>query len=318
MIEEPFNTKENLESNNIIYKNETKSTMCWKMIIVLTVLIGLMTGLGIFVIFKSIEDFDEKKTEISCIYKITDNDRIIGEEDTYKIQLLNDNFQKDGSISIYINEKQIEFNTSYKFNKIDNYNIKYLINKEYIYMKNMFKDVTNLVSVEISSNYGKFNSSLSSAFLGCKNLKSFRSNINGMENMDISYMFSNCISLSSVIFENFATTVEDSNHMFDNCKSLISIELNSINTTNDKNMSYMFSNCTSIKQLNIDNYDIRTVKDLSYMFYNCYSLQELNKSPTLFQPDIHTNASITDMFYNCSRNVTPIWYHNITNNSKIL
>ena len=303
MIEEPFNTKENLESNNIIYKNETKSTMCWKMIIVLTVLIGLMTGLGIFVIFKSIEDFDEKKTEISCIYKI---------------QLLNDNFEKDGSISIYINDRQIEFNKWYKFNKIDNYNIKYLINKEYIYMKNMFKDVTNLVSVEISSNYGKFNSSLSSAFLGCKNLKSFRSNINGMENMDISYMFSNCISLSSVIFENFATTVEDSNHMFDNCKSLISIELNSINTTNDKNMSYMFSNCTSIKQLNIDNYDIRTVKDLSYMFYNCYSLEILTKTDALFQPDIHTNASITDMFFNCSRNVTPTWYHNMTNNSKIL
>lgn len=315
---EPFNTKENLESNNIIYNNETKSTMCWKMIIVLTVLIGLMIGLGIFVIYKSIEDFDEKKTEISCIYKITDNDRINGEEDIYKIQLLNDNFEKDGSISIYINEKQIEFNTWYKFNKIDNYNIKYLINKEYIYMKNMFKDVTNLVSIEISSNYGKFNSSLSSAFLGCKNLKSFRSNINGMENMNISYMFSNCISLSSVIFENFATIVEDSNHMFDNCISLTSLELNSIITTNDRSMSHMFSNCISIKQLNIDNYDIRTVKDLSYMFNNCYSLEKLDINEALFQPDIHTNSSITNMFNNCSKGIIPQWYHNMTNNSKIL
>ena len=307
---EPFNTKENLESNNIIYNNETKSTMCWKMIIVLTLLIGLMTGLGIFVIIKSIEDFEEKKTEIICIYKITDNDRINGEEDKYKIQLLYENFTKDGSISIYIDEKQIEYNTFYTFNKVDNYKIKYLINKEYIYMENMFKDVTSLVSVKISSNYGKFNNSLSSAFLGCKNLESFYSNINGMENMNISYMFSNCTSLSSVIFENFATTVEDTNHMFDNCTSLTSLELNSINTTNDKSMSYMFSNCTSIKQLDISNYDIRTVKDLSYMFNNCYSLNNLNISEILFQPDNHTNASIINMFNNCSKDIIPKWYDN--------
>ena len=180
----------------------------------------------------------------------------------------------------------------------------------------MFKNVNNLVSVKISSNYAKYNNSLNGTFFGCTNLKSFHSNINGMKKMNMSYMFKDCTSLSTVIFENLTTTVEDSNHMFDNCLSLTSLELNSINTNNVKNMSYMFSNCSLIKKLNITSYNIREAKDLSYMFNNCYSLEELNINQTIFEPKNLSNISITDMFYNCSDDIIPDWYKNIPNITK--
>ena len=315
---EPFNNKENLDPNNIMYNSiHQKKTTYWKMIILLSVLIIVMIVLGIIIIIFSLSDFEKNKIVIECEYKINEIDK------SNYINLLSSEYNISSIIfSIYIGKinnngetklKQINKNNTYNFGEEGTYKVNFVF-KTQLNIKNMFKDVVNLVKVNISSKeeIGKYNDSLYKVFSGCQNLEYFYSNINGIDNIDMSYMFYNCIKLSSVEFKNFQNMPNNLEHMFDNCKSLTSLTLdNKLNTGNVTNMSYMFSDCQSINSLNLSFFNISKVKDTSYMFANCSSLN----NSTFYFPKITGDVNTYGMFDNWKPYDIPEWYEP-RNNSK--
>ena len=233
---------------------------------------------------KQILNFKRKKiflNEINGIYNIR-------EIDLYKeIKILNYFIHSKGKdkrfenkndfkngIDLYIDNKKIDFNFNYVFNKIGKYNIKISFKKDKI-IKNirwMFKHCKQLISLDFS----KFNSN----------------NLN-----DINSLFYECTSLSSIQFLNFNTIkIEEMNNLFYNCSSLITLDLSCFNTINVIDMSFMFYKCSSLKNIILKNFNTEKVKDMSFMFCNCLSLQELDLSK-------FNTKNVVDMkymFYNCS------------------
>ena len=177
-------------------------------------------------------------------------------------------------VDLYIDNKKIDFNFNYIFNKKGKYNIKICFKKDKIIqnIRWMFKNCIQLISLDFS----KFNS---------KDLN------------DINCLFYECSSLSSIQFLNLNTVkIEEMNNLFFNCSSLISLDLSSFNTINVIDMSFMFYKCSSLKNIILKNFNTEKVKDMSFMFCNCLSLQELDLSN-------FNTKNVVDMkymFYNCS------------------
>ena len=309
---EPFNNKDNLDSNNLIYNSiHKKNTTYWKMLILLIVLIIIMIVLGIIIIIISLSDFEDNKIVIECEYEI---------DEPKVTKLLSNEFNISNIIfSIYIGKKnndgepklkQINKNNTYYFSEAGTYEINFVF-KTQMNIAKMFKDIDSLVKVNISSDKGIYNYSLYQAFSGCKNLIDFYSNINGTNNIDMSYMFYNCTKLSKVEFINSINMPNNLEHMFDNCNNLTTLTLNNgLNTSNVTNMSYMFSDCHSINSLNLSFFNISKVNDTSYMFANCTSL---NNSTLLF-PEINVSkVKIDEMFKGWKNESLPEWYKEFNN-----
>ena len=133
-------------------------------------------------------------------------------------------------------------------------------------MDNMFKDISNLVSIKMNSKKNAKITSMKSTFENCNSLNEF--NIEGFDTKEIksmSRLFYNCnLKIDSNIFENMSIeNVEDFSYMFYN-KGFSELNLE-LKTKNAKNMSHMFDNCVSLKTLKLD-LDTSNVVDMSYMF----------------------------------------------------
>ena len=80
--------------------------------------------------------------EITCTYYIQSNNK--------NTLILGNDFNKDSDFSIYIDGKIIKYSKEYQFSSTGNHIIQFkLYNK--INMDNMFKDITDLISVEMKS-----------------------------------------------------------------------------------------------------------------------------------------------------------------------
>ena len=103
--------------------------------------------------------------EINCIYEITSNDK--------ETILLGNEFIKNSDLDIYIDDIKIKFTKEYKFSSTGNHKVKFaLYNK--INMDYMFKDVSDLLSVEMKSEQNCEVTSMISTFENCENLNSFK------------------------------------------------------------------------------------------------------------------------------------------------
>ena len=76
-------------------------------------------------------------------------------------------------MNIYIDDKKIEFTRTYDFKYFESKIVKFEIIIKYFSMKNMFKEISSLYKIELSSdNNGKI-TSMENAFYYCTNLRSF-------------------------------------------------------------------------------------------------------------------------------------------------
>ena len=92
------------------------------------------------------------------------------------------------------------------------------------------------------------------------------------------------------------TNVKNMSYMFPGCVSLTSLDLSSFNTSNVKNMSYMFDVCGGLKTLTFgDNWDTSNVTDMTSMFAGCWELASLDLSS--FETSKVTDMN--NMFYGC-------------------
>ena len=85
-----------------------------------------------------------------------------------------------------------------------------------------------------------------------------------------------------------------SNIRFDSLSGLI--EVNYINTTNIRSLSYLFNNCANLTHVDLYNIDTVNVTDMSYMFAGCSSLSTLDLSAINTSNVLNMNS----MFMGCS------------------
>ena len=233
---------------------------------------------------EKIENFKRKEifnNEINGIYNINENDlnkeiRILNyfKHSKEKDKRFDNKNDLINGIDLFIDNKKIDFNFIYNFNKKGKYNIKisFKNDKNIQNIRWMFKNCKQLISLDFS----KFNS---------KNLN------------DINCLFYECSSLSSIKLLNFNTEkIEEMNNLFFNCSSLTSLDLSKFNTINVIDMSFMFYKCSSLKNIILNNFNTEKVKDMSFMFCNCLSLQELD----LCNFNTRNVVDMKYMFYNCS------------------
>ena len=132
-------------------------------------------------------------------------------------------------ITVYINDKEIEFNTKYTSDERGEIRVKYIFHQLLTKTYYMFSGCKSLKSIDLSS-------------FKTTNVK------------NMSYMLSECSSLKLKNLTSFNTTnVTNMSCMFYECSSLKELNLNNFNTINVTDMSYMFSGCSEELTMKIGN-----------------------------------------------------------------
>ena len=140
---------------------------------------------------------------------------------------------------------------------------------------NMFMELNNIISIDLS----KFDSSKVTS-MGC--------------------MFFGCTSLHSLDLSNLdASLVTSMIGMFSTSSSLEYINLTNFNTSSATSMFAMFFDCHLLKSLDLSSFDTSKVTEMLNMFYNDYSLEKLN----LFNFETRQVSIYTNMFYNVNNNL---------------
>ena len=110
------------------------------------------------------DEESEKHGEINCIFEIKNT--------SINYPLLGEEFD-DNNVDIIINDKVIS-KKNYKFEKTGKNEVKYILYGKKLSMDYMFKDVPNLINVEMMSDKDMSITSMISSFENCINLKSFK------------------------------------------------------------------------------------------------------------------------------------------------
>ena len=172
-------------------------------------------------------------------FKIINTNNYLQEND-YSISILDDTTESISVRKLEINQNIFnnEYSNEYKYGRIK-FEIK--INKALTSMKELFKNIKTLISVE----FNEFNSEK-------------------IKDMDSAFL--NCVNLISVDFTNFNSyNLQIMDNSFQNCEAITEIDLSSFNTPKLRSMKNSFKNCKSLRYLNLQNFILNTVeKDGSF------------------------------------------------------
>ena len=193
------------------------------------------------------------------------------------LQFLNEKEIKD-NIQIKINDSNINFTYTYKFDKPGRYKIEYLINsKRLTRVNHLFYGCSKLTNLYLPNLDTKNIVNINGMFSCCSNLKILDvSNFDTQNVVDMRILFKDCSSLTSLNITNFRTrNVTNMVGMFLNCKSLTSLDISNFNTQNVTNMSQMFFGCSSLTNLDLSNFNTQNVINMIGMFNGCSNLKNL-------------------------------------------
>jgi len=238
--------EDNLNVNDVGENHTKKSFSFQQKILIGIASIVIISIIAIIILFSTSETNDEIINygigQIKCVYKI---DQIIN-----KTKILGDEFNNLNSIEIIFENKKISFDKEIQFKDIGKQEIIFIINKDYLNMDYIFKNVSSLISVEMISDKEINITSMISSFESCNNLLTVY--LRGVNTNQVKSM----------------------QKLFYKSTSLYNVSLDGINTENLIDMSYMFSS-TSFTELNLSNFNTENVQDLSYLFSNCSKLKLL-------------------------------------------
>ena len=170
----------------------------------------------------------------------------------------------------------------------------------------MFRDLSNLISLDVSSFDTSKVTNMEAMFAGMPSLTTLNlSNFDTSKVTRMNSMFEGVSRLTTLNLSNFDTSkVTDMEAMFGYMYGLTSLNISNFNTSQVTVMRDMFSNMRNLSSLNLTNFDTSQVTDMNSMFAGM-SLTSLNLSN-------FNTSKVTDMgsmFYNM-RNLTSL---NLTN-----
>ena len=193
------------------------------------------------------------------------------------LQFLNEKEIKE-NIQLKLNDSNINFTYTYKFDNPGTYKIEYLINsKKLTRINHLFYGCSRLSKLYLPNLDTNNIVNINGIFGCCTNLKILNvSNFDTQNVVDMRIVFKDCSSLENLNISNFITkNVTNMTGMFLNCKSLTSLDLSNFNTQNVTNMSQMFFGCSSLINLDLTNFNTQNVINMIGMFNGCSNLKNL-------------------------------------------
>ena len=144
----------------------------------------------------------------------------------------------------------------------------------------MFSDLSNLISLDVSSFDTSKVTNMSNMFSRMSNLTTLNlSNFDTSKVTSMIGMFFDAHELTSLNVSNFDTSnVTDMSRMFGALSSLTSLNVSNFDTSQVTNMSYMFDSVSNLLTLNVSNFDTSKVTNMSNMFSRMSNLTTLNVS----------------------------------------
>ena len=142
----------------------------------------------------------------------------------------------------------------------------------------MFRDLSNLISLDVSSFDTSQVTNMEAMFAGMPNLTTLNlSNFNTSQVTSMISMFEGMSRLTTLNLSNFDTSrVTNMEAMFGYMYGLTSLNISSFDTSQVTNMRDMFSNIRNLTSLNLSNFNTSKVTDMRAMFGYMYGLSSLN------------------------------------------
>ena len=144
----------------------------------------------------------------------------------------------------------------------------------------MFRDLSNLISLDVSSFDTSQVTNMEAMFAGMPNLTTLNlSNFNTSQVTSMISMFEGMSRLTTLNLSNFDTSrVTNMEAMFGYMYGLTSLNITNFDTSQVTNMRDMFSNMRNLTSLNLSNFNTSKVTDMRAMFGYMYGLSSLNLS----------------------------------------
>ena len=144
----------------------------------------------------------------------------------------------------------------------------------------MFRDLSNLISLDVSSFDTSKVTNMEAMFAGMPSLTTLNlSNFDTSKVTRMNSMFEGVSRLTTLNLSNFDTSkVTNMEAMFGYMYGLTSLNISNFNTSQVTNMRDMFSNIRNLTSLNLTNFDTSQVTDMRAMFGYMYGLSSLNLS----------------------------------------
>ena len=157
-------------------------------------------------------------------------------------------------------------------------NITIIFNNNLESCSNMFKNLDNILEVDLSNFDNSKVTLMDSMFYNCTNLKKITfNNINTSSVKNMSHMFYKCRSLTTIDLSNFDTSsVINMSSTFKSCESLKFIDASKFNTSKVEDMKDIFSFCYELLAVNVSSFDTSNVKIFQGIFYNSSKLKYLD------------------------------------------
>ena len=142
----------------------------------------------------------------------------------------------------------------------------------------MFRDLSNLISLDVSSFDTSKVTNMEAMFAGMPNLTTLNlSNFDTFKVTRMNSMFEGVSRLTTLNLSNFDTSkVTDMEAMFGYMYGLTSLNISNFDTSQVTNMRDMFSNMRNLTSLNLTNFNTSKVTDMRAMFGYMYGLSSLN------------------------------------------
>ena len=198
-----------------------------------------------------------------------------------------------------IEDEASDYEIKLWFNPTDN-TAYYYAEPEKIYLNEasnrMFRDLSNLISLDVSSFDTSKVTNMEAMFAGMPSLTSLNlSNFDTSKVTRMNSMFEGASRLTTLNLSNFDTSqVTDMEAMFGYMYGLTSLNISSFDTSQVTNMRDMFSNMRNLTSLNLSNFNTSKVTDMRAMFGYMYGLSSLN----LTNFDTSKVTDMSDMFSN--------------------
>ena len=144
----------------------------------------------------------------------------------------------------------------------------------------MFRDLSNLISLDVSNFDTSRVTNMEAMFAGMSNLTSLNlSNFDTSKVTRMNSMFEGVSRLTTLDLSNFDTSkVTNMEAMFGYMYGLTSLNITNFDTSQVTNMRDMFSNMRNLTSLNLSNFNTSKVTDMRAMFGYMYGLSSLNLS----------------------------------------
>ena len=142
----------------------------------------------------------------------------------------------------------------------------------------MFRDLSNLISLDVSNFDTSRVTNMEAMFAGMPNLTTLNlSNFDTSKVTRMNSMFEGVSRLTTLNLSNFDTSkVTDMEAMFGYMYGLTSLNISNFDTSQVTNMRDMFSNMRNLTSLNLTNFNTSKVTDMRAMFGYMYGLSSLN------------------------------------------